>query len=303
MSKTKLIIATVALACLSTATWADGYEGSGGKSFAEPAEINWTGVYVGGHVGYGWADVDSDFDFGAANSFLFNAIGLQRSFGQDIEGWMGGVHLGVQHQHGNWVFGVEGTYDSGDLDESSNAGFEAAFALGNCPAGPALGGCVVGSQSLKTEIEDLWTLTGRVGYAWNRWLAYVKGGYARAEVKVQTNIDAGVFGCLGPCGSIAQLGFAGASSEDHHGWTVGGGAEYMVRKNITLGFEYNYISLESKTHTVDGTFGASFDDDDDGGFGFRASHGLEVDPDSIHAISARLTFLFGPQEHRVEPLK
>ncbi|MEE8309936.1 MAG: hypothetical protein V3R34_06040, partial [Hyphomicrobium sp.] len=83
MSKSKLIIAMVAIACLSTATWADGYEGSGAKGFAPPAQVNWTGVYIGGHVGYGWADSNSSFDYGGFNDFLFDIFGLNNGFGQD----------------------------------------------------------------------------------------------------------------------------------------------------------------------------------------------------------------------------
>ena len=29
-----------------------------------------------------------------------------------------------------------------------------------------------------TKVDALWTATGRLGYAWDRWLAYGKAGYA-----------------------------------------------------------------------------------------------------------------------------
>lgn len=301
MSKAKLFIAMAAISCFSSATWADGYEGTGVKGFSPPAQVNWTGVYIGGQIGYGWADVDAAFDFGGGNSFLFDTIGLQKSFGQDIEGWMGGVHLGAQWQRGNWVFGVEGTYDAMNHDGTSSAGF--GFDEIDCSEG-CVGVALDGKQAVKTEIEDLWTLTARVGHAWGRWLGYVKGGYARAEVSAASAIGADLGLCLGSCLGIG-VGFSGTSKEDHHGWTVGAGTAYMVRKNVTLGFEYNYVNLESKIHNVQGSgyVDFEFDGELDGGVDFRARHGLEVDPDSIHAISARLTFLFGPQEQTIVPLK
>ncbi len=302
-----LAVAGIASLSIISVAHADGYEPAG-KAFVAPSNIvNWTGVYIGGQVGYGCADGDSAFDFGHphVNHFLFDGIGLQKNFGHDMEGWMGGGHLGVQIQHGNWIFGAEGTYDKGDLDASSSAGFEATLAIfGECPGGKvALAVCIVGTQALKTEIEDLWTLTGRVGYAWGRWMAYVKGGYARAEVNAQSNIDAGIFGCvIGPCFPIAQVGFSGSSKEDHDGWVLGAGTAYMVHKNVMVGFDYSYIDLDSETHTVSGTGSLDFGKFG-GGKDFGKKHGLEVDPDALHTVSARLTFLFGPEERVIAPLK
>ena len=37
--------------------------------------------------------------------------------------------------------------------------------------------------SRSVELRDIFTLTGRLGYADDRWLAYAKGGWANAESK------------------------------------------------------------------------------------------------------------------------
>ncbi|MEE8098735.1 MAG: hypothetical protein V3T13_02235, partial [Hyphomicrobium sp.] len=50
MSKSKLIIAMVAIASMSSMAMAGGYEASG-KGFAPPPVYSWTGFYVGGHAG------------------------------------------------------------------------------------------------------------------------------------------------------------------------------------------------------------------------------------------------------------
>ena len=295
-----LAVAGIASLSIISGAQADGYEPAG-KAFVAPSKIiNWTGVYIGGQVGYGWADGDSAFDFGHphVNQFLFDEIGLQKNFGQNSEGWMGGGHLGVQFQHGNWIFGAEGTYDKMDADASSSANWD--FGIGKCHVDFL---CVFtdGEQALKTEIDDLWTLTGRMGYAWGRWMAYVKGGYARAEISMASNIDGEVGACIFYyCPSIG-LGFSGSSKEDHDGWVLGAGTAYMVHKNVTLGVDYSYIDLDSETHTVKGT--KSIDFGHAGGHNSGKSHGLEVDPDAIHSVSARLTFLFGPEERVIAPLK
>lgn len=64
--------------------------------------------------------------------------------------------------------------------------------------------------------------------------------------------------------------------------------EYMVHHGVTLGFEYDYVNLESKTHTLNGAVAICC------GISFPASSQIRVDPDAIHSVNARLTFLFGP---------
>ena len=59
---------------------------------------SWRGVYFGGHLGYG------------SESFnVFNEQTHQTSIADvSNDGALGGVHLGYNHQFGNWVVGVEG---------------------------------------------------------------------------------------------------------------------------------------------------------------------------------------------------
>jgi outer membrane immunogenic protein len=60
---------------------------------AEPA-FNWTGFYVGGHVGYGWGDLG----------------------GADVDGFLGGVQVGANWQFAShWVIGVEADIAATDI--------------------------------------------------------------------------------------------------------------------------------------------------------------------------------------------
>jgi outer membrane immunogenic protein len=60
---------------------------------AEPV-FNWTGFYVGGHVGYGWGDLN----------------------GVDVDGFLGGVQVGANLQFArNWVIGVEADIAATDI--------------------------------------------------------------------------------------------------------------------------------------------------------------------------------------------
>jgi outer membrane immunogenic protein len=66
---------------------------------AEPV-FNWTGFYVGGHVGYGWGEASVP------------AAGV--TF--DIDGFLGGAQLGYNWQFNrNWVFGIETDISASDI--------------------------------------------------------------------------------------------------------------------------------------------------------------------------------------------
>jgi outer membrane immunogenic protein len=107
---------------------------------APEAVYNWTGFYVGGHIGGA---------FGGDNS-------LQGSGGQ----FMGGVQGGFDYQFaGNWVIGAEAQYSW--MNNSNN------------------GVLFPGSGTLvSSNTDQLGSVTGRLGYAFGPTLLYAKGGYA-----------------------------------------------------------------------------------------------------------------------------
>ena len=51
---------------------------------------------------------------------------------------------------------------------------------------------VRGHESLQVKLDHLYTVTGRLGYTYDNWLAYVKGGYATADIDVTSNIGGDV---------------------------------------------------------------------------------------------------------------
>jgi outer membrane immunogenic protein len=106
-----------------------------------PALIyNWTGFYIGGHIGGAFTDGT-------------NLLGSDARF-------LGGVQGGFDYQFApNWVVGVEAQYSW--LTGSSNSGV--VF-----PAGTLVTG----------NTDQLGSVTGRVGYTWGPALLYAKGGYA-----------------------------------------------------------------------------------------------------------------------------
>jgi outer membrane immunogenic protein len=260
----------------------------------DTAGAKWSGVYLGLHAGYGWDDINSDYDFGGLNNVLFNDVGLKSGIDNSLEGYIVGGQIGFQHQIGRWVVGVEGTASATGIDGSSKADW--AFNDIGCVFFACFGAAGQGSQSLQVKLDHLYTVTGKLGYTHDNWLAYVKGGYATADIDVTSNIGGDVTLCFVGC-LTAPVSSSGDSDKRHDGWVVGGGIEKMIYPNLTLGVEYNYIDLSSRTHSVDAPLNIGFAQVP-GGFKVR------VDPDAIQTVTLRLNFLLNaPTYAEAAPLK
>ena len=118
-----------------------------------PASYNWTGIYAGVHAGYGRGMKDW----------------LNSSFDYPVKGFLGGGQIGVNQQIGNWVIGIE-------ADASwSNLKGDQTLVLG----GPLVS--FTQTATVGTTIDALATVVGRVGFAQDRWLVYLKAGAAWAR--------------------------------------------------------------------------------------------------------------------------
>jgi outer membrane immunogenic protein len=116
---------------------------------------SWTGCYLGGNVGYGWA----------RKQWSLSPAGIDEG-SDNPNGLLGGGQIGCDYQTGVWVFGIQGMFDWASLKADHLA--------------PVIGPPVTNS----TNIPWLATLTGRLGYAVNpNALLYVKGGGAWVKDK------------------------------------------------------------------------------------------------------------------------
>jgi len=86
------------------------------------------------------------------------------NFDIDASGIIGGGQAGFNYQTGPWVIGVEGSVAGSDLDGTIRSPFFPT------------------SDSYSADVDFLTTVTGRIGYAQGKWLAYAKGGWAGADV-------------------------------------------------------------------------------------------------------------------------
>ena len=135
---------------------------------------------------------------------------------------------------------------------------------------------VTPDRSRETDIDWIILAGGRLGYSFDRSLLYVKGGYANAQVKLQSFVTStGVT--------------SGFSNRNEGGWNVGAGWEYAVAKGIHLGIQYDFISLNGSDRFNVNTPA------------FAPGNHVNVDAD-IQMVTARLTFLLG-RDHQSVSLK
>jgi outer membrane immunogenic protein len=115
-------------------------------AYAPVPLYNWTGFYVGGHVGGAFVADDS-----IAGGLTANNDGQ----------FIGGVQGGYDYQFApNWVMGIEGQYSwTGNKNNGVN---------------------ILG-YNYTSKQDGLGSVTGRIGYAFGPALLYVKGGYAFAD--------------------------------------------------------------------------------------------------------------------------
>jgi outer membrane immunogenic protein len=117
------------------------------KAPIAPRAFNWNGLYLGGNLGYGWANVKTSVAVAGV------AVG---SGTEDLKGAIGGGQIGYNWQTGAMLVGIEADYQgSGQKATFTGAGITA-----------------------KDSITSFGTVRGRLGYVSDTWLLYMTGGGA-----------------------------------------------------------------------------------------------------------------------------
>ena len=151
----------------------------------------------------------------------------------NISGYMLGGQIGCDYQFAfNWVVGIEGAAVRGQYRRQHRVAQ---------PPG------IAGDSATFKETTDLLTsATARVGYAWDRWLLYAKGGAAWASDRYSA---IGVF--LGTPYDLEGL-------ETRFGWTAGAGVEWALSNDWSVKLEYDYYGFGSRSVTfIDATSAAT----------------------------------------------
>lgn len=136
MKKSHIFAAMMAFATMGTSAYA-------ADMVTEPVK-DWSGLYLGGHAGYLWGDVDTD--------------GFDDS---DIEGFIWGALAGYNFQSDSLVFGIEGDFGFSNADGSD---FDSA--------------------DLSYDLEYNAHIRGRLGMDMDMFMPFIAAGLAVGKFEV-----------------------------------------------------------------------------------------------------------------------
>jgi outer membrane immunogenic protein len=211
-----LAAALTGVMTLASANAADLYSGAAAGGYKDGlayGAANWSGFYLGAHIGGAWA-TDAVKD---TNGDWCPVSGVGCSYNNDATGVFGGGQLGYNYQTGHFVVGPE--VDLGYMDLSHT---QVAPSYTSADASSTLSGGFYAD------------VTARLGYTFDRTLIYAKGGYAYYGGSL-SNFSSDIPGSLGTSGVS--------------GWTAGGGAEYRINPSWSLKAEYQHFDFGSSTNT------------------------------------------------------
>ena len=201
---------------------------------APAAAQDWGGFYVGGYAGAQIQSQDEDervlFDtdldgaFGDTVNTAAGADAFSPGFcdgspkannaaagctGDDEAAGEVGLRAGYDWQAGPWVFGVVGEGSITNVEDNVSA-----FSI--TPA----------NYAFQREVQNLFAVRARLGYAMGRYLPYVTAGLARAELEETFSTSNGA-------NSFSPI----RADTDADGFQIGAGVETWLTDSITLGVE------------------------------------------------------------------
>src|SRR5262249_50965449 len=150
----------------------------------------------------------------------------------DVSGAIGGGQVGCDYQIGtNWVVGVEFDYSFANLRGDQIDPF-------------------FDNKTLHARMRGLAALAGKLGYAFDRTMVYVKGGGAWARDEYSVTSPQAFDGITLVAAPDAR------ASETRAGWTLGFGFERAIWDDWSVKLEYDHYDFGTRRVTlVDPVFG------------------------------------------------
>eukprot|EP01037_Dinobryon_pediforme_P013284 gene13284-13394_t len=192
----KFVLSSLALVALSGAALAADLPSKKTPYIAPepvPVAFSWTGAYVGAYMGGNFA------------SSGVNIPNYPSSFSINSSAFDLGGKIGYNYQINSYVVGLESAF-GGTFNNASRLS----------------GGA--GGELFRVKQNFAGDIVGKLGFAADRTLFYVKGGVAFANLNnLQFIPDT-----------------TGARSNFRAGWTLGAGIDYALTNNWILGIDYAY---------------------------------------------------------------
>ena len=186
---------------------------------------NWSGVYVGGQIGYAFGSADYVYDSGSDPAY---------NYSHDPDGFIGGLYGGYNYQFANRiVLGGEADIVWGDLEDT-----------GVAPGDPD-------RYDATTEVDWMGSARVRLGYAFDRFLPYVTGGVAFGHFDFEER-DFGAFYGDGDGDLIGWTVGIGGEYAFTDNWIVRGEYRYtdFDEENFTSNVSGDVYDVDIDTHDI-----------------------------------------------------
>ena len=207
---------------------------------------DWGGFYAGVYGGYGIDKLpatssSSLLPFAEGENGELQFATVEETF-DGVDSFLGGVRGGWNYQHGGFVMGVESALTLGSFTRTSTANI--SFNVGEDPPSSL-------EQTFASVFETnaIATFEGRLGVAVDNWLLYGKAGVAVAYGTTDATSLLTVVDGDEPENSV-ELPASASTAGLLFGGSIGVGAEVLVTDTISVGAEYNYLSLPAQELTL-----------------------------------------------------
>jgi|GEM_PF-1835115 len=241
--KGKLLLISAALMVMGMAGTTNVVRADGARSAAPravmEAPFSWSGLYLGAHSGWSWSDLD--------------AVGpTMGAFSVSHDAPIYGLHVGLQHQFGNFVLGVEGSLSAAMREHHGST---------TCPSPNATWDCTA-------RFDDVFTVGPRFGWAMGKWMPYLSVGYANAAFQEKFVLKTSNVGGGSPA----------MARERHEGWYIGAGVDMALAHGWTIGIDYRHYELDDASYSpfVASTAGPAIAGSPSAGFNNTADVSLDT---------------------------
>ena len=185
----------ILIAALIAGAWAN-------TAIAE--NFDWSGIYGGVSVGARWSDMDYRSPYGMVHDY-WSTSGT---------GVTAGAFLGYNFTYGNVVFGPDINVSFSDANGDSETEYSGSWYQND--------------KQLRTKATA--SANMRVGYAFDRILPYITGGYSKSWYDLTYTTRA-----------ITNLEWS--DEFNRSGWNIGAGTDWAITSNLFARAEYRFIDL------------------------------------------------------------
>jgi outer membrane immunogenic protein len=198
------------------------------------AAPTWDGWYAGASLGASWLNSTQDpsgINIGQqGNPFIGSTGGTSTT--ANVPGFLGGLQLGYNWQHANFVYGLEG--------DISWIASNSATSNGNFFFG---GGRYSATSVTTSRVDALATFRARFGLDFSGTLPYLTAGFALGHLQNNVALTAYNGSVFSP-NAVSTFGNSGSSWVP--GIVVGGGIEHQLTRQWTLRGEIMWVGFESQ---------------------------------------------------------